>query len=124
MGRITALATRYELSTQVLSSKPAERLPAMCGSATLAMLVSSTSMNVASVTVNAMIHGLCFGAQGRACAGGGAASNTCSLIEPSWLELHRGRYRHALPQQVVAVLARIEGDSDGNPLHHFDVISR
>src|SRR4051812_1895248 len=30
----------------------------MCGSATLATLVSSTSMNVASMTVRAMIHGL------------------------------------------------------------------
>ena len=33
----------------------------MCGSETLAMLVSSTSMNVASVTVSAMIHGLTAG---------------------------------------------------------------
>ena len=30
----------------------------MCGSATLATLVSSTSMKVASITVQAMIHGL------------------------------------------------------------------
>ena len=30
----------------------------MCGSETLAMLVSSTSMNVASVTVMATAHGL------------------------------------------------------------------
>ena len=36
-------------------------MPAMCGSATLAMLVSSTSMKVAIVTTSAMIHGLCFG---------------------------------------------------------------
>ncbi len=33
------------------SSGVAERLPAMCGSATLATLVSSTSMKVASITV-------------------------------------------------------------------------
>jgi len=33
----------------------------MCGSATLAMLVSSTSMNVASVTVRAITHGLIAG---------------------------------------------------------------
>src|ERR1700704_2297743 len=57
-GSTMALETRYEVSTHVLSSVPAERLPAMCGSATLAMLVSSTSMNVASVTATAMIHGL------------------------------------------------------------------
>ncbi len=30
----------------------------MCGSATLAMLVSSTSMKVANVTVKATIHGV------------------------------------------------------------------
>src|SRR5258708_1825905 len=54
------------------------------------MLVSSTSMNVASVTVSAVIHGLCFGAHGSACAGGcdifdggGAASNVCSLMQQS-----------------------------------------
>src|SRR5713101_7001434 len=53
-----AFETRYEVSTQVLSSTPAERLPAMCGVATLAILVSSISMKVASVTVTAMTHGL------------------------------------------------------------------
>ena len=40
-----------------LSSTPADRLPAMCGRATLATLVSSTSMNVASMTVSAISHG-------------------------------------------------------------------
>ena len=49
----------------MLSSVPAERLPAMCGRDTLAMLVSSTSMNVASVTAIAMIQGLTAG-RGRA----------------------------------------------------------
>ena len=58
IGRMMALATRYEVSTQVASSVDAERLPAMCGSATFATLVSSTSMKVASITVNAIIHGL------------------------------------------------------------------
>ena len=33
----------------------------MCGSATFATLVSSTSMNVASVTVSAIIHGFTIG---------------------------------------------------------------
>ena len=51
IGSTMALETRYEVRIQVLSSTPAERPPAMCGSETLAMLVSSTSMNVASVTV-------------------------------------------------------------------------
>src|SRR3974390_324085 len=56
-----AFETRYEVSTQVLSSTPEERLPAMCGRATLAMLVSSTSMKVESMTVSAMIQGLIAG---------------------------------------------------------------
>src|ERR1035437_6816876 len=47
-GRITALATRYEVSTQVASEFDADKLPAIYGSATEAMAVSSTSMNVAS----------------------------------------------------------------------------
>src|SRR5260370_14875070 len=38
----------------------------MCGSATLATLVSSTSMKVASITVMAMIHGLISGRDGMA----------------------------------------------------------
>ena len=40
---------------------PADRLPAMFGRDTLAMLVSSTSMKVEVITVKAMIHGLCEG---------------------------------------------------------------
>src|ERR1017187_1178726 len=64
MGRMMALATKYEVSTQVASSGVADRLPAMCGSATLATLVSSTSMKVASITVMAMIHGLMRGRKG------------------------------------------------------------
>ncbi len=58
MGRMTAFDTRYDVSTQVPSSWLTERLPAMCGSDTLAMLVSSTSMKVAMVTTSAMAHGL------------------------------------------------------------------
>ena len=41
----------------MLSSTPAERFPAMCGSETLATLVSSTSMKTASITVKATSHG-------------------------------------------------------------------
>src|ERR1035438_10184637 len=66
MGRMMALATRYDVSTQVASSGVADRLPAMCGSATLATLVSSTSMKVASMTVMAMTHGLMTGRKGTA----------------------------------------------------------
>jgi hypothetical protein len=46
----------YEVSTHAASSTPAERLPRMCSSATLAMVVSSTSMIVASITATAISH--------------------------------------------------------------------
>ena len=46
------------MRTHVASSGVAERLPAMCGSETFATAVSSTSMNVASITEIAMSHGL------------------------------------------------------------------
>src|ERR1700749_4909127 len=61
IGKTMALDTRYEVSTHVLSSLLAPRLPAMCGSATFAMLVSSTSMNAASDTTNAISQGLALG---------------------------------------------------------------
>ena len=69
-----ALAIRYEVSTQVLSSTVAESEPAMCGSATLAMLVSSTSMKVASITVMAISQGFTLGIScGEVCLTAGAA---------------------------------------------------
>src|SRR4051794_15232437 len=43
--------------THSLSFAAADSPPAMCRSATLAMLVSSTSMNVGTVTTMARIHG-------------------------------------------------------------------
>src|SRR5579872_7138575 len=63
IGSTTAFETRYAVSTQVLSSWLAPRLPAMWGRATLAMEVSSTSMNAARATVAAMSHGLTLGFQ-------------------------------------------------------------
>src|SRR5437667_5993099 len=58
IGRMIALATRYDVRTHVASSIVADRLPAMCGSDTLTTVVSSTSMKVANITEIAMIHGL------------------------------------------------------------------
>src|SRR5579883_1656534 len=50
------LATRYDVSTQVISSTLAENAPCMCGSATLTMLVSRTSRIVPSITETATSH--------------------------------------------------------------------
>src|SRR6202040_2975855 len=63
IGRMMALETRYEVRTQVLWSLLAPRFPAMYGRATLAMLVSSTSMNAASATTTAISQGLYLGRQ-------------------------------------------------------------
>jgi hypothetical protein len=45
-------------SVQVDSSMLADRLPAMCGSDTFTIVVSSTTMNVPSMTAIETIHGL------------------------------------------------------------------
>src|SRR4051794_24019846 len=64
IGKMMAFETRYDVRTQVASSVVAERLPAMCGRATFATLVSSTSMKVASMTVAAITQGLTSGRAG------------------------------------------------------------
>ena len=61
MGSTMAFDTRYDVNTQVLSLLLAPNPPAMCGSATLAMLVSRTSMKAASETTPAISQGLCAG---------------------------------------------------------------
>src|ERR1700737_1004139 len=63
MGRMMAFETRKDVNTHVLWSLLAPRFPAMYGSATLAMLVSRTSMNAASATTTAISQGLYLGRQ-------------------------------------------------------------
>ena len=58
IGRMMALATRYEVSVHVASSLLADKLPAMCGSETFTTVVSSTSMNVLDMTAMAISQGL------------------------------------------------------------------
>ena len=61
IGRMMALATRYEVRTQVASSMVADMLPAMCGSDTFTTVVSSTSMKVAHITATAISQGFTAG---------------------------------------------------------------
>ena len=63
IGRTMAFETRYDVNTHVLWSLLAARFPAMYGRATLAMLVSSTSMKAAMATTTAMSQGLNLGRQ-------------------------------------------------------------
>src|ERR1700733_11635841 len=58
IGKTMAFDTRYDVRTHVLWSWLAPRLPAMWGNATLAILVSSTSMKAAIATTTAISHGL------------------------------------------------------------------
>ena len=76
-----AFETRYDVSTQVLSSLLAPKLPAMCGKATLAMLVSSTSMNAAMATTIATSQGLNFGVQSVSGCGHGSPTRR-TLSDP------------------------------------------
>src|ERR1700730_2303550 len=62
-GKMIAFETKYEVRTHVLSSLLAPIFPAMCGRATLAMLVSRTSMNAPSDTTKAISHGFTLGVQ-------------------------------------------------------------
>src|SRR5580658_8134148 len=81
----------------------------MYGRATFAIDVSSSSMNVASVTVTAMNHGLM----------DGFPLDTAALSTHvhCWLDRHSG------PQQVLFVLIRVEPDSHGESLHYLDEVS-
>src|SRR5580658_3563811 len=112
IGRMIALETRYDVSTHVLWSLLAPRLPAMYGRATLAMLVSSTSMKAARATTTAISQGLNFGVQ---------ISVGAAMV--SLLDVHFRIYRQTRPQTMIAVFARIQIDANGHPLHHFHVIS-
>src|SRR5690348_2255939 len=79
----------------------------MCGSATLATLVSSTSMKVASMTVMAMIHGLtCLFCVHRLHLSGGVREAGARLV----VTIERGDLVVAGPRQFV-----LRGD-------HFDVV--
>ena len=79
-GMMTALAARYEVITHDISSMLAEKLPCMCGSATLVMLVSSTCITVTIITEKVMAHfraGL-IGASGAGGGGGVTRAGTRS----------------------------------------------
>src|SRR5690349_3504921 len=107
IGRMIALATRYDVNTHVASSVVADIVLAMCGSDTLTTVVSSTSMNVANMTAIATIHGL---------------TRRCSVIGRS-ARVNSGRHGHAGAQQVLCILSFIEHDLHRHSLHNLDEIA-
>ena len=88
----------------------------MCGSETLAMLVSSTSMNVASVTVNAMSQGLCRGRHSSLRADLGSAV-ACSPDLDLGLDRHAGTQREPVGRWSRTML-------DRHALDDLDVVAR
>src|ERR1700720_4916591 len=93
----------------------------MCGKATLAMEVSRTSMNVASVTVMAIPPGLIEPSGIR------SLEMNLSIIafasKPVLLRDHRGIHIHAGPQDCFVGRNGIENNLHGNALHDLDEIS-
>src|SRR6185312_14037116 len=65
-GCMIALASEYDEIAQVPSCGLTARLPAMCGTDTLTIVMSSTSMNVANATA------IVSSASGAPCSGAGA----------------------------------------------------
>jgi hypothetical protein len=79
-GNTIAFDTRYEVNTHVLSSTPADKFPAICGSDTFATLVSSTSMNVAAITVMAINHGFTCGTAMERGANSAVAISSAAIL--------------------------------------------
>src|SRR6516162_2635628 len=118
MGRMIALATRYEVSAQVASLGVEEREPAMCGNETLTTVVSSTSMKVLVMTVMATIQGFTTGA-----IFGLEESIGVIVFEVSTVRQHRRHHRHSRTQKMLRVLPFFKSDLHRNPLHDFHIIA-
>src|SRR6476619_878025 len=114
----------------------------MCGRATLAIDVSSTSMNVASITAIATTHGLT-AARGAADAySSGSFAGTALIFvgglcppvmwngaekwmaEPALLEGHLRLDRHAGAERIFVAGGAIEHDLDRHPVHDLHVVAR
>ena len=145
MGRMIALETRYEVRTHVVSSTVAERLPAMCGSATLTTVVSSTSMNVPSMTATATIQGLITGGvlfdsainsfylvragscsrRNRRFSLRHADKSSClqNLQSLLLIGVDGWNHGHAGAKAMFRILTFIQNDLHRDPLHHFHVVA-
>src|SRR3954465_14362863 len=100
IGVATAVATRFNVMTQEISSCVADRLPRICGRATLASVIVMPNSNVEVCTVSRTIH--CrnpmlnrpgsFGAAlaGRDPGSCDAATRLLSAIDKAGYRLERG----------------------------------
>src|SRR5579883_3182009 len=105
IGSTTALETRYDVRTQVLWLLVAARPPAMWGRATLAIEVSSTSMNAAMETMTPTSHGLNLGFHAVSLIGRSGSSDPDGG--------HHGHPGH----QAMRGVRVLDEDLDGDALH-------
>src|SRR4051794_14858699 len=113
IGRMIALATRYEVSAHVASSMVTDRLPAMCGSDTFTTVVSSTSMKVANITETAMSQGLMMRGEGP----------DIHILRLTRSRIHRRYHGYARPQQMLRILAGVQHDLDRDALHDLHEVA-
>src|SRR5262245_35083638 len=90
IGRMMALATRYDVNAHVASSVVADRLLAMCGSDTFTTVVSSTSMKVANITANAISQGLTY-----FCVTLDSCNSECRIQNADTAEFGAHRFLHS-----------------------------
>src|SRR5260370_823590 len=120
MGKMMALATRYEVSAQVASSGVEESEPAIWGSETLTTVVSSSSMNVLVITVIATIQGLTSGMLLFVFSGLIGVIVLCPLL---FVRQYRGHDRHSRPQDMLRVLSLFKANLYRDPLHDLHIIA-
>src|SRR5690606_30361951 len=100
--------------TQVPWAGDTARAPAMCGTETLAMVVSSTTMKLASASSTAATISR------EPCSGSGTARPGADMdAAPLAADVDVGGHRHADPQGMLLQLLRIEGDAHRHALDHL-----
>src|SRR5579864_88397 len=90
----------------------------MYGSATLAMLVSRTSMKAASATTTAISHGLYRGRQTS-----WSSVTAAVVIQRNLVEIYVRHHVHAGSKASIPVLARLEKNLYRDALDNFHVVS-
>src|SRR5690606_36349251 len=103
--------------TQVPWAGDTARAPAMCGTDTLAMVVSSTTMKLASASSTAAVISRV------PCSGSGTARARPDIAFASAADVDVGGHRHADPQGVLLQLLGIEGDAHRHALDHLDPVA-